>query len=100
MFALVDLFYSTLAAICFLQAKNKLVYSKDNTNRMALLYVMLSCAFVTFPYGVLCQVWYLIVSIPDLRFLPNFNIGQLQHIASDLSYVENWDFIGFLILPE
>ena len=22
--------------------------------------------FVTFPFGVLCQVWYLIVSIPDL----------------------------------
>ena len=24
--------------------------------------------FVTFPYGVLGQVWYLIVSIPDLCF--------------------------------
>ena len=24
------------------------------------------CIFVTFPYGVLGQVWYLIVSVPDL----------------------------------
>ena len=30
------------------------------------LFVMLNCAFVTFPCGILSQVWYLIVSIPDL----------------------------------
>ena len=30
---------------------------------LALLY---HCAFVTFPYGVLGQAWFLIVSIPDL----------------------------------
>ena len=36
---------------------------------LALLCVMFSCVFVTFPYGVLGQVWYLIVSIPDLGFL-------------------------------
>ena len=29
-------------------------------------------AFVTFPYGILGQVWYLIVSIPDLCLLPYF----------------------------
>ena len=34
-----------------------------------LLYVMFHCAFVTFHYGVLGQVWYLIVSIPNLSFL-------------------------------
>ena len=28
--------------------------------------VMFSCVFVTFPYSVLGQLWYLIVSIPDL----------------------------------
>ena len=28
---------------------------------LAFLYVMFSCDFVTFPYGVLGQVWYLIV---------------------------------------
>ena len=36
---------------------------------LALLFVMVYCVFVTFPYGVLGQVWYLIVSIPDLYLL-------------------------------
>ena len=31
-----------------------------------LLSVMFNCDFVTFPCGILGQVWYLIVSIPDL----------------------------------
>ena len=31
------------------------------------------CDFVTFPYGVLGQVWYLIKSIPDLCLLPYFD---------------------------
>ena len=31
-----------------------------------------SCVFVTFPCGVLGQVWYLIVSIPDLCLLTYF----------------------------
>ena len=31
-----------------------------------LLFVMVNCVFVTFPCVVLGQVWYLIVSIPDL----------------------------------
>ena len=35
-----------------------------------LLFVMSKCDFVTFPCGILSQVWYLIVMIPDLcRFL-------------------------------
>ena len=31
-----------------------------------LLFVMINCFFVTFPYGILGQVRYLIASIPDL----------------------------------
>ena len=31
-----------------------------------LLFVMFKCVFVTFPCGILSQVCYLIVSIPDL----------------------------------
>ena len=31
-----------------------------------LLFVMFNCVFVDFPCGILGQVWYLIVSIPDL----------------------------------
>ena len=31
-----------------------------------LSFVMFNCVFVTFQFGILGQVWYLIVSIPDL----------------------------------
>ena len=34
-----------------------------------LLFVMFNCIFVTFPCGILGQVWYLIISIPDLCLL-------------------------------
>ena len=37
-----------------------------------LLLVMFTCVFVTFPCGILGQVWYLIVSIPDLRRISYF----------------------------
>ena len=36
------------------------------TDLLALLCVMFSCVFVTFPYGVQGQGWLLIVLIPDL----------------------------------
>ena len=39
---------------------------------LALLSLMFSCVFVTFPYGVLDQVRVLIVSNPDLYLRPNF----------------------------
>ena len=34
-----------------------------------LLFLMFNCVLVTFPCGILGQVWYLIVSIPDLCLL-------------------------------
>ena len=34
---------------------------------------MFSCVFVTFPCGILGQVWYLVVSIPDICHLSYFN---------------------------
>ena len=39
-------------------------------NLLELLFVMFSCVFVTFPYGVIGQVWYMSVLIPDLCLLP------------------------------
>ena len=35
-------------------------------------FVVSNCEFVTFLFGILGQVWYLIVSIPDLCILINF----------------------------
>ena len=37
-----------------------------------LSFVVSNCEFVTFPIGILCQIWYLIVSIPDLCTLTYF----------------------------
>ena len=37
-----------------------------------LLFVMLNCVFITFTCGIFGQVWYLIVSIPDLYHLSYF----------------------------
>ena len=39
-----------------------------------LLSVMFNCDFVTLPYDIMGQVWYLIISIPDLCRLSNFNV--------------------------
>ena len=39
---------------------------------------MFNCVFVTFPCGILGQVWYLIVSIPDLCHLSYFVILFLK----------------------
>ena len=38
-----------------------------------LSFVMFNCVFVTFPCGILGQVWYVIVSIPDLCHLSYFS---------------------------
>ena len=40
------------------------------------LFVMFNCVFVTFPCGSLGQVWYLIVSIPDLCHLSYFQSAE------------------------
>ena len=47
------------------------LWSWERADLLALLCVEFSCIFVTFPYGVQGQVWYLIVLIPDvLRIFP------------------------------
>ena len=46
------------------------------------LFVMFNCVFVTFPCGILGQVWYLIVSIPDLCRLSYFHIGFRDTVIS------------------
>ena len=44
----------------------------ERADLLVLLCVNFSCVFVTFSYGVLGQVWYLIVYIPDRCLLPYF----------------------------
>ena len=45
-----------------------------------LSFVVSDCEFVTFPFGILGQVWYLIVSIPDLCTLTYFLTPVLLHL--------------------
>ena len=35
---------------------------------VSLTQFLVSCGFVNIPFDVLCQVWYSVVSIPDLAF--------------------------------
>ena len=57
--------------VCFLRL---LVTCWERSDLLALLCVMFPCVFVILLYGVLGQVWYLIVSISDLCLLPNFKL--------------------------
>ena len=57
----VCLYYAVLSVPCSL-----VITCWERVDLLALLCVMFSCVFVTIPYGVLGQVWYLIVLIPDL----------------------------------
>ena len=57
----------------------------QRANLLSPLYVMFICVFVTFPCGVMGQVWYLIVSIPDLCLLPYIGMEALLVQASPLA---------------
>ena len=48
-----------------------------------LSFVMFNCVFVTFPCGILGQVWYLIVSFPDLCHLSYF-YNQTCRLSHDI----------------
>ena len=55
----------------------------ETADRLALLYVVFSSDFVTFPYGVLGEVRYLIVSFPDICLLPYF-----KHVDCSVRHYE------------
>ena len=60
-------FYAFLSVHCSL-----MVTCWEMADLLARVYVKFSCVFLTFSCGVLGQVWYLIVSIPDLSILTYF----------------------------
>ena len=49
-----------------------------------LLFVMFYCVFVTFPCGILGQVWYLIASIPDLCRLSYFQVPLNEKVPINI----------------
>ena len=65
LFICVCLCYIVVSVPCSL-----VVTCLEKADFLTFLCVMFSCVFVTFPFGVLGQVWYLIVSILDLCLLP------------------------------
>ena len=58
--------------LCFVLFFAALWSPRKRADILDLFYVMFYCVFVIFPYGVLGQVWYLIVWIHDLCLLPYF----------------------------
>ena len=56
-----DIYYATLGILVIMTELRVLVF------------------FVTFPHGVLGQVGYLIVSIPDLCLLPYFELSNSEY---------------------
>ena len=65
----------------------------ERADLLALLCVMFLCVFVSFPFGVSGQVWYLIVSIPDLCLLFYFH-HCLRTRSFTFSFL--WNFAFFL----
>ena len=49
-----------------------------------LSFVMFNCAYVIIPCGILGQVWYLIVSIPDICHLFHFHITVYNQGLSNI----------------
>ena len=57
----------------------------ERADLLAILYVMLTCVFANFPYGVLDQVCYLIVLIPDLCLLSYLDTYSVdEHVCGRL----------------
>ena len=82
----VDHFFMFRVCHAFLSDQCSLVVTCwERANLLALLCVMLYCVFVSFPCGFLGQVWYLIVSIPDLYLLTYFN--QYSFVFALILYV-------------
>ena len=62
-----------------------LVTCWEKADLKALLYVMFSCVFVTLQCGILGQVWYFIVSIPDI-FLLTYSFYLLFFFINNKHY--------------
>ena len=69
--------FTLLSCLC----RSLVVTCCERADLLTLLYVKFSCVFVTYSYGVLSQVWKLILSIPDLFLLPYFICRVLHFIV-------------------
>ena len=61
------MFFYVLCLACFLRLLIAALWSPVGKGLTSCLsFVKFNCVFVTFSCGILGQVWYMIVSIPDL----------------------------------
>ena len=67
------------------------VTCRERANLLALV-GDIYCNFVSFPCGILGQVWYLIVWFPDLSHLSYF-VDAYVHMVQDLVHVRCFIFI-------
>ena len=72
--------HSSSSCVCHAFASALLCLVVTCWERADKLFMMLNCVFVTFPCDILGQVWYLIVSIPDLCHLSYFVCGMSDRI--------------------
>ena len=78
-----------LIDLSFLRSKKLFIAGVDYKKA----FVMFSCVFVTFPFGVLGQLWHSIVLdlIPDLCLLPSFDSVNRTYIWQKLLNNNNID---------
>ena len=82
-------FVDHLSCVCHVFAPHAALRSPAGKGLSSLFsFVMLNCGFVTFPRGILGQVWYLIVLIPDLCSLSYF--GTMKGFLKD--FFEKYNF--------
>ena len=58
-----------------------------------LSFEMFNCTYITFSCGILGQVWYLIVFIPDLCPFLTLNVNVLYHPLMQAKYL---NFISYI----
>ena len=66
-------YYLCFVCIChtvFSVPCSLLITCLERADFLSILYLYFLVFFVIFPYGVLGQVWYFIVSIPDICLFP------------------------------
>ena len=87
----VDLICSLSLLYCHVCSLQPCGHLLGKTDLLAPLYMMISCVFVTFTYSVLGQVWYLIVSIPDLCFRTYFYKRLMSEVVHIFLYRNSID---------
>ena len=79
MFSGLHVFYLCLVFVMLLHLFIAALWSPAGKGPTSwLLFEMSNCDFVTFPCGILGQVWFLIVMIPDLCHLSYFQINEID----------------------